>query len=76
MSDTKTITLTTEEINTITCYIRMTTKHREGEAEAWEKLAAEKSPDGSPKFKHAADNARFWREEEGKLAAIVKKLEA
>lgn len=75
MEDTKTIELTYEEISTISCYILMTTKYREGEAEAWERLAAEKNPDGSPKFKNAKSNARFWREETEKLIAIKNKLE-
>lgn len=75
MKDTKTIELTYEEISTISCYILMTTKYREGEAEAWEQLAAEKNQDGSPKFKNAKSNARFWREETEKLIAIKNKLE-
>ena len=75
MEDTKTIKLTYEEISTISCYILMTTKYREGEAEAWERLAAEKNLDGSPKFKNAKSNARFWREETEKLIAIKNKLE-
>lgn len=75
MKDTKTIELTYEEISTISCYILMTTKYREGEAEAWERLAAEKNQDGSPKFKNAKSNARFWREETEKLIAIKNKLE-
>lgn len=73
--DTKTITLTYEEISTISCYILMTTKYREGEAEAWDRLATETEPDGSPKFPKAESNARFWREESEKLTAIREKME-
>lgn len=53
----------------------MTTKTREGEAEAWEKLAEEKNEDGSPKYIHAADNARFWRELDADLRKILRALE-
>lgn len=55
-------TLTAEQCSKLSLYILMTTKTREGEAEAWEKLAEEKKEDGSPKYIHAADNAQFWRE--------------
>ena len=49
---------------------------REGEAEAWEKLAEEKKEDGSPKYIHAADNAQFWRELDADLRKILRDLEA
>lgn len=52
-------TLTAEQCSKLSLYILMTTKTREGEAEAWEKLAEEKKEDGSPKYIHAADNAQF-----------------
>lgn len=48
---------------------------REGEAEAWEKLAEEKKEDGSPKYIHAADNAQFWRELDADLRKILRDLE-
>ena len=51
------------------------TKTREGEAEAWEKLAEEKNADGSPKYIHAADNAQFWRELDADLREILRDLE-
>lgn len=44
----RSVTLTEEEWTDLTTYILMTTKTRLDEAEAWEKLAAEKCPDGSP----------------------------
>ena len=50
-------------------------KTREGEAEAWEKLAEEKKEDGSPKYIHAADNAQFWRELDADLRKILRDLE-
>lgn len=75
LKKTKTIKLTYEEINTITCYILMTTKYREGEAEAWERLATEKKPDGSLKFPNAKRNAQFWRKQQKELTAIISKME-
>ena len=61
-------TLTAEQCSKLSLYILMTTKTREGEAATWEKLAEEKKEDGSPKYIHAADNARFWRREHGQLS--------
>ena len=69
------VTLTEEEWTDLTTYILITTKHRESEAEAWEKLAAEKCPDGSPRFPKAADNATFWREMSAKLERIRKQID-
>lgn len=54
-------TLTAEQCSKLSLYILMTTKTREGEAEAWEKLAEEKKEDGSPKYIHAADNAQLGK---------------
>lgn len=67
--------LTSEQRSKLSLYILMTTKTREGEAEAWEKLAEEKNEDGSPKYVHAADNARFWRELDADLNEILRVLE-
>lgn len=69
-------TLTAEQCSKLSLYILMTTKTREGEAEAWEKLAEEKKEDGSPKYIHAADNAQFWRELDADLRKILRDLEA
>lgn len=71
----KTITLTYDEVSILSCYIRMTTKYREGEAEAWDRLATETEPDGSPKFPKAKSNAQFWRDMEEQLNIIRGKLE-
>lgn len=57
-----TVTMTNEEWLKLTTYLLMSTNHRKGEAEAWERLATETNEDGSPKFKNAASNAEFWRE--------------
>lgn len=67
--------LTSEQRSTLSLYILITTKTREGEAEAWEKLAEERNEDGSSKFEHAADNARFWRELDADLREIARILE-
>ena len=53
----------------------MTTKYREGEAEAWDRLATETEPDGPPKFPKAKSNAQFWRDMEEQLNIIRGKLE-
>ena len=73
--DRRAVTLTEEEWTDLTTYILITTKHRVSEAEAWEKLAAEKCPDGSPRFPNAADNATFWREMTHKLERIRKQID-
>lgn len=67
-------TLTAEQCSKLSLYILMTTKTREGEAEAWEKLAEEKKEDGSPKYIHAADNAQFWRELDAELRKQIERL--
>ncbi len=69
------VTLTEDEWTELTTYILITTKHRVSEAEAWEKLATEKNPDGSPRFPKAADNALFWREMTHKLERIRKQID-
>lgn len=66
--------LTYEEKSGIICYVLMTTKYRENERKTWEKLAEEKDESGAPRFKNAAENARYYAELEDKLAAIVAKL--
>lgn len=49
-------TLTSEQRATLIAYILMTTKMREEEAAAWDKLAEEKTAGGQPRFRHAAEN--------------------
>ena len=56
----RTVTLTNADWSNLTCYILMTTKHREGELEAWKSLAQEKDEDGKIKFSNAESNAAFW----------------
>ena len=49
-------------------------KYRNGEIEAWERLALETNEDGSPKFIHAADNARYLRDQEKTLHEIAQSI--
>lgn len=44
-------TLTSEQRATLIAYILMTTKMREAEATAWDKLAEEKTAGGQPRFR-------------------------
>lgn len=70
----KTVTLTNGLWNDLQVYILMTTKHREGELKAWEELAQETDENGTPKFKNAASNAKFWRDMEPQLQQILEAL--
>lgn len=74
-NENRSVTLTNEQWNTLVCYLRMSTEFREGERDAWQRLAEEKNPDGSPKFKNAADNAAFWQETIAALEAMIPKLD-
>lgn len=58
----KTVTMTNAQWNRLVCYLLTSTQYREGERDAWAKLAEEKNPDGTPVFKHAASNAEYWKE--------------
>lgn len=71
----RTVTLTNDQWNTLVCYLRMSTNHREGELDVWKQLAEEKNPDGSPKFKKAAGNAAFWQETMEALNTMLPKLD-
>ena len=44
------VTMTREQWNKLTCYLLMSTQHREKEAKAWAELSEEKAEDGSPKY--------------------------
>lgn len=71
----KVITLTSGQASTLITYLLMTTNHRKGEREAWERLATETKPDGSPKFPNAPSNARYFAELELELEAIRKAID-
>lgn len=64
------VELTNEQVNTLVCYILMTTQHREKEREAWEELSKEMNKDGTPKFKNAKSNAEYYADLEFKLEEI------
>lgn len=57
----KAVTLTNHQWNRLVCYITMSTKFREGEMEAWQKLAEEKHPDGQLVFPNAPEQAAYWQ---------------
>lgn len=71
----RSVTLTNKDWERLVCYLLMTTKHREGERDAWQSLAQEKNPDGSPKFPKAAGNAEYWQEVIDDLERIKNKLD-
>lgn len=70
----KTVTMTRKQWTTLTIYLLMSTKHREGEAKAWAELAEEKAEDGSPKYKNAAWHAEYWWEIVTDIEEIRKKI--
>ena len=70
----RTVTLTNDQWNTLYFYLLTSTKYRNSEIEAWERLALETNEDGSPKFIHAADNARYLRDQEKTLHEIAQSI--
>ena len=64
------LTLTDEQANLLVCYIIQTTTHREECRKAWESIAQERNEDGTPKFKNAESNARYYADLEWKLNEI------
>lgn len=73
-SSTKTVTLTHEQWSTLCIYLLSTTQYRKGEQSAWEKLAQETNEDGTPRLRHAADNAQYWADMDEKLTKILKAI--
>lgn len=71
----RSVTLTNKDWSRLVCYLLMSTKYREGERDAWQSLALEKNPDGSPKFEKAASNAAYWQEVVDDLERIKVKLD-
>lgn len=71
----RSVTLTNDQWSRLVCYIHLSTKYREGERDAWQNLAEEKNPDGTPVFKSAASNAAYWQETVDDLAAMLPKLD-
>lgn len=71
----RTVTLTNADWSRLVCYLHMSTKYRERERDAWQDLAQEKNPDGTPKFEKAASNAAYWQEVIDDLERIKTKLD-
>lgn len=71
----RTVTLTNDQWDLLVCYLLMTTKHREGERDAWLSLTQEKNSDGSPKFKNAAGNAAYWQDIIDYIEWVLPKLD-
>lgn len=71
----RTVTMTNDEWISLYCYLIGTTKHIEGEQEAWEKLAQKKKADGSPRFPYAAGNAEYYRQTREKLDGWLAKID-
>lgn len=71
----RTVTLTNEQWNRLSCYLLLTTSHRTGERDAWLSLAEEKNQDGTPVFENAAKNAAYWQGIIDDIAAIIPKLD-
>ena len=71
----RTVTLKNKDWSRLVCYLLMSTKYREGERDAWQSLAKEKNPDGTPKFEKAASNAAYWQEVIDDLERMRPKLD-
>lgn len=69
------IPLTGDQKNDLYCYILMTTKSREEERDAWERLSKELDDQGKPEFPNAESNYSFWVDMIKKLETISHILE-
>ena len=66
-------TLTAEQCSKLSLYILMTAKTREGEAEAWEKLAEEKKEDAFAALSQEFErSSRILAEEWAQTSALAK----
>lgn len=65
------IPLTGLQKSDLSCYILMTTKYREMERDAWERLSKDLDEQGKPEFPNAESNSRFWSDMIGKLEVIL-----
>ena len=66
-----TVTLTAEQCSALRVYLSMTSKQRKESVSAWEALAHEMKPDGTPRYPHAAGNAAYLRELDTVLDSII-----
>ena len=71
----KPVELTADQLNTLVCYILMTTNYREREREAWKSLAQETDENGQIKFKNAQSNYEYFTNLETELTEIRKILD-
>lgn len=71
----KTITLSDEQASTLVCYILLTTKYREDEIKACQRLAQLKNEDGTPAYLNMASNAKWWENAHNELELIRKTIE-
>jgi hypothetical protein len=71
----KKITLTDEQASTLSVFLLVTTKFREGEIEACRSLAKEKNEDGSPKLPNMASNAEWWEATHKEIENIIKAVD-
>lgn len=71
----RSVTLTNSDWNRLVCYLLMTTKYREGERDAWGRLAKEVDASGAPRFPHAASNAEYWSDLIDFLAELEAKID-
>ena len=66
----RSISLTNSEWNDLAMYILMTAQYREEAIRMWLDMSVETNPDGTPKYRNAASNAKAWK----KIAATVDKV--
>lgn len=71
----RTVTLTNEQWSSLGMYIVMTSRIRERERDICLELAEKTNPDGTPKYKNAADDAEFWNEKIEHLKEILPKID-
>lgn len=67
----KTITMTNSEWNKLIVFLQLSTSYRKNELDSWTRLAQEKNEDGTPTFKNAEDNAKFWKETIDEIDRII-----
>jgi len=69
-----TITLTEKQLEKLKRYLDRQKQTRIREQNVWEESAKERNPDGTPKYKHAEDNAKWWAETNAILDEVAEVL--
>ena len=72
----RSVTMTNGQWAMLQCYLLMTTHYREDEIRTWTDLAQEKKEDGTPRYKNAESNARFWIDLSSEINQALKKIDA